>query len=155
MKTSILLAAMLALVSCTKKQGASSGPLQADQKKEERLVPHPGDLTKAVVKNDLDMVRKLIQAGANVDENTSTNPEHRITPLMAAVVMGHSSIAFELLRVGAESYSRYDGFSSRDFAIYNEEHLERSVRDALVRGEAVLKAPEKAGGDPASEGAQP
>ncbi len=137
MKSLLSLITILILASCTGNQSSSDAPpIQAETRREERLVPHAGELTKAVVRNDLELVRKLIRVGADIDENTSDDTEHRITPLMAAVVMGHSEIAFELLRNGAESYSRYDGFSSRDFALYNQENLQRTVRDALVRGDA-------------------
>lgn len=147
MKKLIPFLAALLIVSCNKNQEtANTQPIQADVGRPGHLVPHPGDLTKAVVKNDLEAVRKLIQAGADINENTSTEPDHRITPLIAAVVMGHSPIAFELLRSGAESYSRYDGYSSRDFALYNQENLERSVRDALVRGQAKPDSEEKSKG---------
>ena len=132
----------LLLTACTEPKTLEPASPPVGAPTSQRIVPRHGDLTAAVVKNDLELVRKLLQAGADVDENTSTEPSHRITPVMAAVVMGHSEIAFELLKAGAEVYSRYDGYSARDFGLYNEGSLKREVKDALILG-TVPKAEEK------------
>jgi ankyrin repeat protein len=71
----------------------------SDQKKVEDQ-----KLMAAVVKNDLAAVKKLLKAGANVDERSPMlngfNDGH--TPLIVAARDGHTEIVAELLKAGAD-----------------------------------------------------
>lgn len=86
--------------------------------------PVVGELTKAVIQNDASRVSRLIEMGADVNENIGSQP-NRITPLLAAVAMGNQTLANALIMRGASPLFSYGGYDTLDYA----DHL--SLSDTL------------------------
>lgn len=76
----------------------------------------PGDLTRAAYLGDDTEVARLIRNGADIQENLGT-ADAPLTPLSAAVLMGHPQTTRLLLDSGASPYSTYDGYSLFELAL--------------------------------------
>lgn len=77
--------------------------------------PVIGELTKAVIQNDSSRVARLLEMGADINENIG-NAENRITPLIAAIALGSEPMANALLIRGASPLYAYGGYDAIDFA---------------------------------------
>lgn len=86
--------------------------------------PQPGDLLNAVLSNDIDDVKRLLQQGAPVDEADATGN----TPLAWAAGKGHLEIVRALLEHGADVNSRNRmGTSPLMMVVYQTYHPGRTI----------------------------
>lgn len=72
--------------------------------------PPVGMITLAASSGDIVLVRKLVKAGADLDENIG-DLQNKITPLLAALAHGHEDVALYLLESGASPNSFFQGFT--------------------------------------------
>jgi hypothetical protein len=72
--------------------------------------PPVGLMTLAASSGDIVLVRKLVKAGADLDENIG-DLQNKITPLLAALAHGHEDVALYLLEAGASPNSFFQGFT--------------------------------------------
>ena len=72
--------------------------------------PPVGLISLAASSGDIVLVRKLVKAGADLDENIGDS-QNKITPLLAALAHGHEDVALYLLEVGASPNSFFQGFT--------------------------------------------
>lgn len=79
--------------------------------------PVVGELTRAVIQNDASRAARLIQMGADVNENVGTE-SNRITPLLAAIALGNQPMANTLLAKQASTKPSYEGYDAIDYADY-------------------------------------
>lgn len=100
----------LLLGSCSGSGGGSPGRLPKET------------LFRAVVAADLAGVRDCLTRGADPNEAVVVDDdrEESVTPLLAAVVLGHVDIAKALLAAGASPLYQYRGLSAADFARSND-----------------------------------
>jgi ankyrin repeat protein len=120
----LALAALLAMVGCSEKAGAptagtpapgSSLPVLQQIKDRLEEASKTGNLTGATARGDLEKVRRLLQSGANANEDVGQGADS-ITPLMAAVILNRNEIGLELMNFGARADARFKGYSIREFA---------------------------------------
>jgi len=118
------LAAFVAVIGCSDQTSApttatpSAGSnLPVLQQIKDRLeeAAKTGNLTGATVRGDLEKVRRLLQSGANPNEDVGRGSDS-ITPLMAAVILSRDEIGLELMNFGARAEARFKGYSIREFA---------------------------------------
>ena len=77
--------------------------------------PVLGELTKAVIQDDSSRVSRLLEMGADVNENIGTEA-NRITPLLSAIVLGNETLASALILRGASPLSTFEGYDAVDLA---------------------------------------
>ncbi len=118
-----------------------------------------GSLFRAVEKNNMKLVAKLISEGAEVDGRTQaqgivSNMVFSVpyasgsTPLHAAALLGHDDIARYLLEKGADANAKnYEGHTPLDYALishtWHEENLEKKKESTFTLQRYVDKAAEK------------
>ena len=78
--------------------------------------PH-GAVVRAVAQNDRTAVTQLLKQGADVNENVGSD-EHQITPLLAAISMGHTEMTKFLVLGGASLSPTFEGYQARDFVLH-------------------------------------
>lgn len=116
------------LIGCTRTPPLSSpSPSPAAQRESLPKIKH-GEVVKAVIQGNEEKVLKLLNAGADINENIADGAD-RVTPLIAAIVTHNSSMAAILIRNGAALDPTYQGYSAEDLAHYfNDEDTSQLIR---------------------------
>jgi hypothetical protein len=79
--------------------------------------PEKGKLTLAVVNGDDARVSRLLEMGADINENVGDERD-QITPLLVGIALGNERIASSLIIRGATVTRFFHGYSAADFADY-------------------------------------
>ena len=79
-----------------------------------------GDLSRAVARGDEYGAIRLLNRGADINENVGTD-ENRVTPLLIAVADGNEKITHMLIRSGASLDVQYQGYRPSDFTAYGNQ----------------------------------
>ncbi len=113
--------------------GCGGGSIVIFSKKKQKPIVkvEKGDLIRAIIDDDLERVKLLLNAGADINENIGSETDE-ITPLIAAVILRREQIASHLIEKGAQLHPMYKGYQANDFAfsIYGEESpLTRSLNN--------------------------
>ena len=120
-----------ALVSCGKKEEASSIVETGDN---QPTIKMDTDLLDACVNGDLDVVKRQIAFGADLNQRTTDGQNN--TPLILAVIFGHEEVVGALIGAGAEvNWKRPDGVTALHMA-------------AILGYPAIVKVLIKNGADP-------
>lgn len=118
----IFVIGFLALVGCQRSTEQTQPVAPAESEKPTTASDKPssdkpvlGELTKAVIQNDSSRVSRLIEMGADVNENIGSEA-NRITPLLAAIVLGNEPLASALIIRGASPLATFEGYDAVDLA---------------------------------------
>lgn len=118
--SSLLCVALLFISACTKTTERTT----VDRFTEEgsptpvTAIPQKGILTRSALAGDLVEVKRLVAAGADVNENVSPDTEP-MTPLLGAITRGHAEVAGFLVRQGAQVNLRFRNFSVEELAAHS------------------------------------
>lgn len=95
--------------------GCSQSPSSIQPPASENQGPVKGELVRAVTIGDTARVTKLIQMGADLNENIG-DETNRVTPLLVAVALQNISVANGLILRGASFRDSFEGYNAFDFA---------------------------------------
>jgi hypothetical protein len=115
------------LTACGANKSASGNPDSRTELSEisdvtEKNVPlADGDLTRAARDGDLPRVKELLASGALINEQI-VSASGTITPLLAAVIMGHAEVAQYLVMRGADTQSTFQGYRAQEFYVHKGLH---------------------------------
>lgn len=108
------LSCLLFFLSCG---GGSISVTQHEHKRCVGKAPQKGDMVRAVVNNQLECLKDLLQAGADINENVG-DEDNMIDPLLAAVALQRDQIANFLMERGAATHRMFHGYRAKDFSLY-------------------------------------
>ena len=111
----VLFVITLTLLGC---QGVRSGAVpQASPDGPASDRPELGRLTAAVIAGDIARVDRLLELGADMNENLGT-PTEAITPILVAISAGNPVMAHSLALRGAMAWPGNRGYSAIDYALF-------------------------------------